>query len=134
MDDECPICLEVGEKDEEWTITHCKHRFHKKCLDKLPAEAKNCPLCRAKLDIKEEEEKEEETLGVFHYVPLYDYDNYSSGLQPEAFPPIANYSFGLHPEVSQPTGSVNFSRMDRATLRFNAIHVSHGMYGLSFAL
>lgn len=132
MGDECPICLEEGEKDEEWTVTHCKHRFHKKCLDKLPAEGRNCPLCRAKLDVKEEEE-EEETPGFFHYVPLYDYNNnYSFVLHPEAFPPIANYSFGLHPGAFQPTGSVNFSRMDRVTLRFNTMHASHGMLGLSF--
>lgn len=44
MENECCICLE---KINNTTLLQCKHKFHKKCIEKWLQKNNNCPLCRA---------------------------------------------------------------------------------------
>ena len=43
-DDECPICQEAG-ADE---VTRCRHRFHRRCLDRWLEGHNDCPSCRTR--------------------------------------------------------------------------------------
>jgi len=50
---ECSVCLHGYEPGQTICMTkhskHCKHIFHKDCLEEWLKEHDNCPLCRAKL-------------------------------------------------------------------------------------
>lgn len=46
---ECPICLENIEEEEQ-SILNCNHIFCKKCIDDYIKQKKNtCPLCRGEI-------------------------------------------------------------------------------------
>jgi len=42
----CPICMENFQRNEEVRILPCKHKFHKKCIDKWFEEKNSCAICR----------------------------------------------------------------------------------------
>ncbi|KAI3937906.1 hypothetical protein MKX01_027833 [Papaver californicum] len=57
IQDPCSVCLSNFEDGED--IRHlpiCKHYFHSPCLDMWLCSHSNCPLCRQKLVVQEEEE------------------------------------------------------------------------------
>ena len=48
LSDDCPICLENTEKEDEITFLECSHHFHKNCAHKWLCEtAVTCPVCRS---------------------------------------------------------------------------------------
>jgi hypothetical protein len=48
LNDDCSICLENIDKDEEITFLKCSHKFHKNCAIKWLCEtAVTCPICRS---------------------------------------------------------------------------------------
>lgn len=52
--DYCPVCLDYFNETKDAAIskTHCKHYFHKKCLNKWLSRKKSvCPMCRRDLGI-----------------------------------------------------------------------------------
>jgi hypothetical protein len=50
---ECNVCLNEYKFEEEYSILHCGHHFHKDCIKKwLCNESKHCPLCRMDQSIK----------------------------------------------------------------------------------
>jgi len=43
----CTICLCEYEDQEELRVLHCKHAFHKQCIDQwISKYVNNCPVCR----------------------------------------------------------------------------------------
>ena len=58
IDKECPICLN-NVRERNYVVLPCKHKLHKNCLEKLKKSktecSKKCPLCRADMDGKKEE-------------------------------------------------------------------------------
>ena len=47
LKDDCSICLDHAEKDEEITFLECSHIFHKNCIYKWLCETSvSCPVCR----------------------------------------------------------------------------------------
>jgi ankyrin repeat protein len=51
-DKECSLCLDEFSEDVPETVTVCKHRFHKHCLDE--SRVKLCPMCRHQLEPESE--------------------------------------------------------------------------------
>lgn len=54
-DGECAICLEVWEPGAVVKEMPCKHRFHGNCVEKWLKIHGNCPVCRYKMPVDEEE-------------------------------------------------------------------------------
>lgn len=102
-EDCCPICLDAS-REIPWTTTECNHRFHKKCLDEIPERGRKCPLCRSDIEPQAEIPKKD---AVFFRLLSVANTRGRQGI----------YSFGT-PSDFQPTDSVNFSRMETATLRY----------------
>lgn len=48
-DDDCTICLEEFNNDEEIVKLKCNHLFHLKCIDDWIEKNQSCPLCRLNL-------------------------------------------------------------------------------------
>ena len=46
----CSICMENVSKYKPFTLTNCKHYFHRECFHKLKRFSDACPMCRADLD------------------------------------------------------------------------------------
>ncbi|KAI0643074.1 hypothetical protein C8Q79DRAFT_916281 [Trametes meyenii] len=47
--DRCLICLDDYQSDDDVRLMHCRHAFHKECVDKwLQVGRNNCPACRTK--------------------------------------------------------------------------------------
>ncbi|KAI0768971.1 hypothetical protein BD413DRAFT_558742 [Trametes elegans] len=47
--DRCWICLDSYQPEDELRLMHCKHTFHKDCVDKwMQVGRNNCPACRAR--------------------------------------------------------------------------------------
>ncbi|KAI0671037.1 hypothetical protein C8Q78DRAFT_973629 [Trametes maxima] len=47
--DRCLICLDDYQPDDDVRLMHCRHAFHKECVDKwLQVGRNNCPACRTK--------------------------------------------------------------------------------------
>lgn len=47
--DECPICLDVFENDDDMNTLctlKCKHSYHRKCIHDWMQKDKSCPICR----------------------------------------------------------------------------------------
>ena len=44
--DECAICLETFEEDENIIQLNCNHIFHLQCIDDWLQIQENCPVCR----------------------------------------------------------------------------------------
>ena len=44
--DECAICLEMFEEDENIIQLNCNHIFHLHCIDDWLQRKENCPVCR----------------------------------------------------------------------------------------
>ena len=52
-EDNCLICLDAIEKDEEIYDLPCKHKFHCACLDQsISFQHYHCPSCREKIPIR----------------------------------------------------------------------------------
>ena len=55
IDDSCCICLENYTVNTYKRELHCKHHFHKKCIDKwltkCDDEMIHCPMCRSKYEL-----------------------------------------------------------------------------------
>jgi len=51
-DQRCPICLHDYKVLDVISRFHCKHNFHKTCAARWLHQKKNCPMCRAKLDVR----------------------------------------------------------------------------------
>jgi hypothetical protein len=51
----CAICLDdfVNGVEEENSVLECGHKFHRKCISDWLKKDSNCPICRMKFDIKE---------------------------------------------------------------------------------
>jgi hypothetical protein len=51
--EQCSICLNTYQKNEyKREMDICKHRFHKKCIDKwLVGNSMTCPLCKQNYNI-----------------------------------------------------------------------------------
>ena len=45
--DDCPICFDSINNDEEKYLTPCNHKFHKKCIEDWIKINNTCPICRA---------------------------------------------------------------------------------------
>lgn len=138
-DDACPICLEAG-GGGDWTRTRCSHWFHGACLAKLRDDA--CPMCRGTLS-DPEFKTEAAALGAIsldtdYFEWRWEDDDHAYAAP---FGGVATYSFAASPYSTEPSGSVNFSRMDTATLRLsmltppstNLMRISMGMAGLRYA-
>ncbi|KAL9365027.1 hypothetical protein Peur_042900 [Populus x canadensis] len=54
-DGECAICLEEWEPGAVVKEMPCKHRFHGNCVEKWLKIHGNCPVCRYKMPVDEEE-------------------------------------------------------------------------------
>jgi len=48
-DNNCTICLEEFNNDEEIIKLKCNHLFHSKCIDDWIKKNQSCPLCRLNL-------------------------------------------------------------------------------------
>jgi hypothetical protein len=48
-DDDCTICLEEFNNDDEIVKLKCNHLFHSKCIDDWIEKNQSCPLCRVNL-------------------------------------------------------------------------------------
>jgi hypothetical protein len=48
-DNDCTICLEEFNNDEEIIKLKCNHFFHSKCIDDWIKKNQSCPLCRVNL-------------------------------------------------------------------------------------
>ena len=48
-DNDCTICLEEFNNDEEIIKLKCNHLFHSKCIDDWIKKNQSCPLCRLNL-------------------------------------------------------------------------------------
>ena len=48
-DNDCTICLEEFNNDEEIIKLKCNHLFHLKCIDDWIKKNQSCPLCRVNL-------------------------------------------------------------------------------------
>ena len=48
--EECAICFEALSNDDY--VLKCKHRFHKRCLNKWLLRQTTCPMCRERLTPK----------------------------------------------------------------------------------
>ena len=46
----CSICMENVSKYKPFTLTNCKHYFHRECFYQLKRFSDTCPMCRADLD------------------------------------------------------------------------------------
>ena len=46
IQEDCPICLETLNWYNRCRLAQCKHKFHKKCINKWLSKNKTCPLCR----------------------------------------------------------------------------------------
>ena len=51
----CAICLDdfISEKEEENSVLECGHKFHRKCISDWLKKDTNCPICRMKFNIKD---------------------------------------------------------------------------------
>jgi hypothetical protein len=51
----CAICLDdfVNGVEEENSVLECGHKFHRKCISDWLKKDSNCPICRMRFDIKE---------------------------------------------------------------------------------
>ncbi|CAA7022191.1 unnamed protein product [Microthlaspi erraticum] len=60
---DCVVCLD-GLRQGQWCrmLPGCGHVFHRKCVDSWLLKAPTCPICRASVRLKEEEEAQEEEL------------------------------------------------------------------------
>ena len=46
----CPICIDQFKEGEYYRLLHCKHTFHKKCIDQwFKKDHFDCPMCRTKI-------------------------------------------------------------------------------------
>jgi hypothetical protein len=58
MSEECPICLNTIDTDNNKVITNCGHTFHCICLMKnIQANGFMCPCCRRDLKIEKDDKK-----------------------------------------------------------------------------
>ena len=48
--DMCGICLEEMINTEDLYRAHCKHKFHKACLERWLKEGNRCPLCNEQVE------------------------------------------------------------------------------------
>lgn len=46
--DNCPICLEAYEPEQDVLFLECRHIFHKPCSVQWFDKQSHCPMCRAK--------------------------------------------------------------------------------------
>jgi hypothetical protein len=44
--DECPVCLEKYNENEELIELDCHHYYHEKCIKDWLKKNRNCPICR----------------------------------------------------------------------------------------
>lgn len=44
-DEECAVCLDGYDKDNEIRETSCGHMFHAACVDRWFARNRSCPMC-----------------------------------------------------------------------------------------
>ena len=58
---DCPICMEILEKGNNFVTTECGHCFHTSCLMKnIAHNGFGCPYCRAKMTDEPEENDDED--------------------------------------------------------------------------
>ena len=50
-EDECAICLSTINKENNFWVTPCKHKFHGTCLMKWYVSNQSCPVCRTELGL-----------------------------------------------------------------------------------
>ena len=49
--DTCRICLDEMEITEDLFRAPCRHKFHKKCLERWSEEHNRCPMCNHKIEL-----------------------------------------------------------------------------------
>ncbi|CAM8991596.1 unnamed protein product [Rhodiola kirilowii] len=52
--EECAICLEEYENQDQVREMPCKHKFHKRCVDKWLKMNGSCPICRCQMPAEAE--------------------------------------------------------------------------------
>ena len=51
---ECPICLETYEQnDDKFILSNCRHMFHKECIRETMKRINTCPICRTEINYKD---------------------------------------------------------------------------------
>jgi hypothetical protein len=76
--DNCSICVEaINSGTEVRRINHCRHTFHRACIDTWFARNVRCPNCR--FDIRDTTHDEEPTANT--YTDDYDSDIYTNDEQ-----------------------------------------------------
>lgn len=43
----CSICQERGDESLSWRVLHCRHMYHRECVDRWFVSHTQCPICRA---------------------------------------------------------------------------------------
>ena len=86
----CSICLEELDKNKDYCVTKCSHKFHASCLNKSLQLNSSCPLCRRELEefnCKKEltEDKMDELIN----------DTIATGLNNNLFSGISFYFMGF---------------------------------------
>ncbi|KAG2323447.1 hypothetical protein Bca52824_016660 [Brassica carinata] len=63
---DCVVCLD-GFKQGQWcrNLPGCGHVFHRKCVDAWLLKAGTCPICRARVRLREEDAQQGELLRCF---------------------------------------------------------------------
>lgn len=73
--EDCPICLNDFEDDEEVCFLDCTHKFHHNCIVQWVREKNTCPLCRRKLYEKHDH-------SIVHVATIRPSENYSNAWRP----------------------------------------------------
>ena len=76
-DNECPICLDELE-NKNICVLECKHKFHENCItvyvlskqDRVKEKIKDvhCPMCRHKINVIIDDDKEKQPNNVFIFI------------------------------------------------------------------